>query len=86
MPSLEYMLISIALRLAQSKGFHLQPIPSERVLPDEVERRRWIFWSIYSYEKHIAYVSGRPSVSDLLRTISMLAFVNLEPRSFLTTR
>lgn len=61
-PALEYMLVSNALRLAQSKGLHRQPIASWHLSEEETNSRNWLFWSIYAYEKHIAFRSGRPSV------------------------
>ncbi|KAF2491273.1 hypothetical protein BU16DRAFT_564980 [Lophium mytilinum] len=63
-PKLEYMLISNALRLAHSKALHLQPPASSRIPLAEIAYRSWLWWSIYIYEKHIAYRSGRPSAID----------------------
>jgi hypothetical protein len=61
-PKLEYMLISTTVRLAQSKGLHLQPAPTAQLPPSEVALRSRLFWAMYFYEKHIAYRAGRPSV------------------------
>lgn len=63
-PKLEYMLVSTALRLAQSKGLHMQPAPNWKISEFEINNRNWLFWSIYSYEKMISFRSGRPSAID----------------------
>ncbi|KAL5314332.1 hypothetical protein ACEPPN_018758 [Leptodophora sp. 'Broadleaf-Isolate-01'] len=63
-PSLEYMLCSGALRLAQSKGFHRQAGSAWGMSSQEIEQRNWLFWMIYTYEKHIAHRSGRASAID----------------------
>ena len=62
-PALEYMLMANATRLAQSKGLHLQVSQRSKMLPEEYQDRQWLWWCIYSYDKHLAYRSGRPSVS-----------------------
>ncbi|PVH76694.1 hypothetical protein DL98DRAFT_464707 [Cadophora sp. DSE1049] len=62
-PSLEYMLCSGALRLAQSKGLHRQAGSAWGMSSQEIEQRNWLFWMIYTYEKHIAHRSGRASVN-----------------------
>lgn len=63
-PALEYMLVSNATRLAQSKGLHLA-CPEEINTPaGEALSRKWLWWVLYAYEKHVAYRSGRPSVSS----------------------
>ncbi|OCL02150.1 hypothetical protein AOQ84DRAFT_349537 [Glonium stellatum] len=63
-PALEYMLVSNALRLAQSKGLHRQPVETWNMQEPEIQHRNWLFWAIYAYEKHIAFRSGRPSAID----------------------
>ncbi|KAH7351463.1 fungal-specific transcription factor domain-containing protein [Pyrenochaeta sp. MPI-SDFR-AT-0127] len=63
-PALEYMLISSAARLAQSKGLHRQPVETWNMQQGEIRNRQWLFWIIYAYDKHIAYRSGRPSAID----------------------
>ena len=63
-PSLEYMLVSSALRLAQSKGLHRQAGTAWGMGPQEIQNRNWIFWVAYTYEKHIAYRSGRASATE----------------------
>ncbi|RDW58226.1 hypothetical protein BP6252_13637 [Coleophoma cylindrospora] len=63
-PGIEYMLCSSALRLAQSKGLHRQPATVWNLPAEEIQRRNWLFWAIYIYEKHIASRSGRPSAID----------------------
>ncbi|RDW90935.1 hypothetical protein BP5796_02100 [Coleophoma crateriformis] len=63
-PGIEYMLCSSALRLAQSKGLHRQPATVWSLPAEEIQRRNWLFWAIYIYEKHIASRSGRPSAID----------------------
>lgn len=61
-PKLEYMLISTAVRLAQSKGLHLQPASTSKLSASEIALRSRLFWTMYAYEKHVAYRAGRPSV------------------------
>lgn len=62
-PKLEYMLISNAARLAQSKGLHLDISGSSGPRDDkELEYRSVLFWSIYCYEKHNSSCSDRASV------------------------
>ncbi|KAH7126494.1 fungal-specific transcription factor domain-containing protein [Dactylonectria estremocensis] len=63
-PALEYMLVSSATRLAQSKGLHLAPPPSLPESCEEALARQSLWWTLYSYEKHLAYRSGRPSAID----------------------
>ncbi|KAH7007449.1 fungal-specific transcription factor domain-containing protein [Ilyonectria destructans] len=57
---LEYMLVGCALRLAQSKGLHLRSHTS-RISKEEDTKRSWLFWSLYCFEKHLSFRSGRPS-------------------------
>ncbi|TVY34894.1 putative transcriptional regulatory protein [Lachnellula occidentalis] len=63
-PALEYMLCSVAWRLAQSKGLHRQAGTAWGMGAQEIQHRNWIFWILYSYEKHIAHRSGRASAID----------------------
>lgn len=62
-PALEYMLVSNATRLAQSKGLHLDCPEASKPQSGEALSRQWLWWVLYAYEKHVAYRSGRPSVS-----------------------
>ncbi|KAH0829252.1 putative fungal specific transcription protein [Fonsecaea pedrosoi] len=61
-PKLEYMLISTTVRLAQSKGLHLQPPATTKLSAAEIALRSRLFWTMYFYEKHIAYRACRPSM------------------------
>lgn len=63
-PCLEYMLSTIALRLACSKGLHRQAVSSWNISPHEEVHRNRLFWALYCLEKHAASRSGRPSVSN----------------------
>ncbi|KAH8886612.1 hypothetical protein GQ53DRAFT_875270, partial [Thozetella sp. PMI_491] len=63
-PGLEYMHLSSAVRLAQSKSLNLQTPGNSHTRPDEVASRHWIWWILYSYDKHLAYRSGCPSAID----------------------
>ncbi|OAL46312.1 hypothetical protein IQ07DRAFT_546322 [Pyrenochaeta sp. DS3sAY3a] len=60
---LEFMLIGCALRVAQARGLHLRSRNPASTREDD-ERRRWLFWSVYCLEKHLALRSGRPSAID----------------------
>lgn len=59
---LEYMLIGCAVRLAYARGLHLDPA-SPSVSFEQSERRSWIFWTLYCFEKHLTMRAGRSSVS-----------------------
>jgi hypothetical protein len=62
------MLLSNAVRMAQSRGLHLQP-PSTSSLPrEEILSGQHLWWVLYAYDKHLAYRSGRPSVGFMLST------------------
>lgn len=61
-PCLEYMLATIAVRLACSKGLHRPMIPSWNMSQEEQICRNNIFWAGYCLEKHCSSRSGRPSV------------------------
>ncbi|OAG35273.1 hypothetical protein AYO21_10544 [Fonsecaea monophora] len=63
-PALEYMLLSNAVRLAQSKGLHLQANKALQLREEDVAVRNVIWWNLYMYDKHLAYRSGRPSAID----------------------
>lgn len=65
-PALEFTLLSNASRLAQSKGLHLLKPPGSSVGSEDDGTRQALWWSLYSYEKHLAYRSGIPSVSSIL--------------------
>ncbi|KAM5383740.1 hypothetical protein ACJZ2D_001729 [Fusarium nematophilum] len=63
-PCLEYMLSTVALRLACSKGLHRQAVSSWHMSQEEKELRNRIFWAAYCLEKNCAARSGRPSMID----------------------
>ncbi|KAF3009192.1 hypothetical protein E8E14_006037 [Neopestalotiopsis sp. 37M] len=63
-PALEFTLLSNASRLAQSKGLHLRTLPGGCVPSEDDGTRQALWWSLYSYEKHLAYRSGIPSSID----------------------
>ncbi|KAK2123311.1 fungal-specific transcription factor domain-containing protein [Fusarium oxysporum II5] len=63
-PSVEYMLCSTAVRLAQSKGLHRQPAKAWGLSELDVLNRSWMFWALYCHDKYIALRSGRPSIID----------------------
>ncbi|OQU99364.1 Fungal specific transcription factor domain-containing protein [Cladophialophora immunda] len=63
-PALEYMLLSNAVRLAQSKGLHLQANKALQLRDEDAALRNVIWWNLYMYDKHLAYRSGRPSAID----------------------
>lgn len=78
-PKLEYMLISNTVRLAQSKGLHLQPSSTTKLSASEILLRSRLFWTIYFYEKHIAYRAGRPSVGCRRRPVEILFYSSQIP-------
>ncbi|KAF2827187.1 hypothetical protein CC86DRAFT_369390 [Ophiobolus disseminans] len=60
---LEYMLVSCAVRLAFARGLNLQPTTTN-ISFQETQRRSWIFWTIYCFEKQLTLRAGRPSAID----------------------
>ncbi|KIW38530.1 uncharacterized protein PV06_09486 [Exophiala oligosperma] len=60
-PALEFMLVSNAVRLAQSKGLHLKARKSWKLSEKEIAFRNTLWWTIYSIDKHLCFRSGRPS-------------------------
>ncbi|KAM5346085.1 hypothetical protein ACJ41O_009090 [Fusarium nematophilum] len=67
-PCLEYMLSTVALRLACSKGLHRQAVSSWHMSQEEKELRNRIFWAAYCLEKNCAARSGRPSRLTFIET------------------
>lgn len=63
--SLDYTLICIAVRLAQSHGLHRQQQAHYDPASDESLASGRLFWSIYCLEKSIAYSRGLDSVSPI---------------------
>ncbi|KAF2658702.1 hypothetical protein K491DRAFT_253954 [Lophiostoma macrostomum CBS 122681] len=60
---LEKVLLTCAIQVAQLCDLHLQPTVSQTSFV-ESQRRSWIFWTIYIFEKHLTLRSGRPSIID----------------------
>ncbi|CZR52478.1 uncharacterized protein PAC_02355 [Phialocephala subalpina] len=62
-PTLEYLLCSNALLLAQAKGLHRRSVsPSND--PQE-HHRNWLFWAIYCYATHLSCLWGyAPVIND----------------------
>jgi Fungal specific transcription factor domain len=63
-PSLQHLLCSNAVHLAQSKGLHRQPDKSWASSPDANLKRSWLWWLVYILEKHLSLSSGRPSAIE----------------------
>src|ERR1700761_3790528 len=64
-PSIDYMLCSSAMKLAQSKGLHRHPAAAWKLSPMAVQSRSLLWWALYGYERQNAHRSGRPLVSSL---------------------
>ncbi|CAN9215897.1 unnamed protein product [Alternaria alternata] len=60
--AVEYMLLSNAIRLAQSKDLHLRAMVSATLTEKDVATRHALWWNLYIHDKHLALRSGRPSV------------------------
>ena len=56
------MLCSLAVRLAEQKGYHQRPQQSWGLSPEEITSRNRLFWVLYWLDKTISLRSGRPSV------------------------
>ncbi|KIW86369.1 hypothetical protein Z517_01765 [Fonsecaea pedrosoi CBS 271.37] len=64
-PSLEYMLCVSSMKLAESKGLHREPAIAWNLDQSAIRTRAHLWWSIYIYERHTAFMSGRPlSIDD----------------------
>ncbi|KIW05994.1 uncharacterized protein PV09_03177 [Verruconis gallopava] len=64
-PALDYMLVSSALKLAEAKGLHRQPATAWKLSDKAIQIRSSIWWFLYTFDRHIAFRSGRPlSVGD----------------------
>jgi hypothetical protein len=56
------MLCSLAVWLAEQKGYHQRPQQSWALSPEEIARGNRLFWVLYWLDKTISLRSGRPSV------------------------
>lgn len=65
-PALDYMLVSSALKLAEAKGLHRQPAAAWKLSDKAVQIRSSIWWFLYTFDRLIAFRSGRPLVSNPL--------------------
>ncbi|KIW90829.1 uncharacterized protein Z519_08612 [Cladophialophora bantiana CBS 173.52] len=64
-PSIDYMLCSCAMKLAQAKGLHRQPAAAWNLSKPAIQSRSFLWWTLYGYERMNASRSGRPlSISD----------------------
>ncbi|KEF53908.1 uncharacterized protein A1O9_10310 [Exophiala aquamarina CBS 119918] len=60
-PAVEFFLLSSAIRLAQSKGFHLPIVARKATSEDEREDYCWLWWCLYLFDKLLASRACRPS-------------------------
>lgn len=63
--SLEDILTSNAVRLAQAQGLHLQVTAKSKLTEEDILHRQGIWWCLYSCDKHFAWRSARSSVGSL---------------------
>lgn len=61
-PSSNYSLAAQAVRTAQTLGMHREGSNTWRMSPYEAERRRRLWWSLYSYDHFSSFTLGRPHV------------------------
>lgn len=66
-PALDHVLISVAVRLAQSVGLHRKMQLGCDPESDDSIDRCWLFWSIYCLEKNIAFANDLDSVGSFSR-------------------
>lgn len=62
-PQLEFLLSSLTVRIAQSKGLHKRPSSCLGLSHEQIHERNTLFWTIYILDKTSAIRCGRPSVS-----------------------
>ncbi|KAI9836763.1 MAG: hypothetical protein M1819_000928 [Sarea resinae] len=60
-PQLDYMLSSLAARVAQAKGLHKRCYPDCGLTTEQIDERSNVFWSTYVLDKIVSLRSGRPS-------------------------
>ncbi len=63
-PGYKHFLCSNAVRVAQSKGLHRQPDKAWGMSENTTLKRNWLWWAIYTLDKHHALCSSRPSAID----------------------
>ncbi|KAF2871444.1 fungal-specific transcription factor domain-containing protein [Massariosphaeria phaeospora] len=63
-PGFKHFLCSNAVHLAQSQGLHRELDQISATSENAAVERNWLWWAIYSLEKHLALSSGRPSSID----------------------
>jgi hypothetical protein len=63
-PGFQRILCDNAVRAAVTQGLHREHKHLTSTSSDESAKRAWLWWSLYVLEKHIAFVSGTPSVID----------------------
>ncbi|ETS88171.1 hypothetical protein PFICI_01999 [Pestalotiopsis fici W106-1] len=57
--------IGLATRLAIELDLHISHVRTAHFERVELDRRRWLFWCTYSFERTLCFVVGRPvSISD----------------------
>lgn len=73
-PSLEYMLCLSSMKLAESKGLHQQSAASWNLDESAVDIRAHLWWSLYIYERHIAFRSRRLLVCEYDISLALAGF------------
>ncbi|KEF59159.1 uncharacterized protein A1O9_04003 [Exophiala aquamarina CBS 119918] len=63
-PGFQRILCDNAVRAAVTQGLHREHKQLINTSLDESVKNAWLWWSLYVLEKHIAFVSGTPSVID----------------------
>lgn len=63
-PSFQRVLCSNAVEAALALGLHLESDRLTELSSDESLKRAWLWWALYSLEKHLSFTSGRPSTID----------------------
>ncbi|KAJ9608967.1 hypothetical protein H2200_006738 [Cladophialophora chaetospira] len=63
-PGFKNLLCFNAVQVAQSKGLHRQPDRAWGMSENAILKRNWLWWAIYTLDKHLALCSSRPSAID----------------------
>lgn len=77
-PNLSFSLLGTTIKMSQSLGLHRQ---SSRGTPEDIEERKRIWWTIYTWDRFASITYGRPlGISDKDCNVEMPADTSENPK------